>query len=420
MGLRAVLACIVLICMLAPGLGQASSQLAALDLGFTAFTPSTARDVNAAGQVYVEGLTDPQGNLPRRAIFMPPHPGGSVLTFACYPVCDPCATLPPPCGLAVLFTVWDRPAGLTETGQFFGARYHIQLPQSTYPTPASWSPSAYTIQDFAPAPGGSSAYGFVRDMNASGASVGGVIVPALGPLIAIPFIWSSPAATPVALANLGSSAGPQALRISDPGAIVGGLLGATPRAVYWPAYSAASFSYLGELPGGVTSHAKDLDDSGRVVGSSDDGSGAQVAALWRPSGGGHAVAALPIPFAGGSCQEATAIAESGGLIAGNCTTAAGDRRGVIWRDVGASVVFLQELLPISGDDDSLVYGLGGSVLAAGSSGDPARAVLWNLAPVPAVPALSPLAISVLVAALLVSWVIAARGRSFGPPLWRGR
>ncbi len=412
MRFRATLVGVAFGCFLGPGLALAASQLAALNLGFTAFSPSTARDVNATGQVLVEGLVDPQGNLPRQAIFLPPHPGGSILNFACYPICNFCT--PEHCGPEIYFTAWDRPRGLTESGRLFGARYRIQLPSSTYPRPASWEPPGYVWQEYVPVPGGNVANGLVLHMNASGASVGSVIVPALGPLIVIPFYWSAPTATPVALANLGSGDGPLPLRISDPGAIVGDRLGTTPRAVYWPASSAPAFSYLGELPGGATSHAMDLDAGGRVVGSSDDGSGAQVAALWRPSGGAHAVAALPVPFAGGSCQEATAIAESGGLIAGNCTTAAGARRGVIWRDDGASVSFVFELLPLAGANDGAVYGLGGSVLAAGSSGNPPQAVLWQIPAVPTVPALSAWGLELLIAMLVLSLWVAARRRSQQP------
>ena len=61
---------------------------------------------------------------------------------------------------------------------------------------------------------------------------------------------------------------------------------------------------------------------------------------------------------------------------------------MIWRDDGASVSFVYELMPLAGHDDSAVQGLGGSRLAAGSSGDPPAAVLWELPRVPAVPALS--------------------------------
>ena len=127
----------------------------------------------------------------------------------------------------------------------------------------------------------------------------------------------------------------------------------------------------------------------------------QRAVLWRPSGGAHAVVELPIPFVGGSCQEATAITESSGWIAGNCTTAAGDRRGVLWRDDGASVSFVHELMPLAGHDDNAVYGLGGGRLAAGSSGDPPTAVLWNLPLAPAVPALSLPGCALLVAGLVM-------------------
>ena len=185
------------------------------------------------------------------------------------------------------------------------------------------------------------------------------------------------------------------------------------RAVFWPS-AADPFVYLGEIPGpGATSSvANDLDEEGRIVGSSNGPlSGSLLrAVLWRPSGGGHTIETLPIPFAGGSCQDATAI-EPGGWIAGNCTKVGGERRGVIWRDVGGVVTFEFELLPLDGDTNSAAYGLSGSSRAVGGSGFPGRAVLWHLdAPPPSVPALG-LPGLVLLAGALAAGALGARGRA---------
>ncbi len=209
--------------------------------------------------------------------------------------------------------------------------------------------------------------GVVRDANSSETFVGGLLSPTLG--VGMSVHWSSLGATPATLANLASNAGPQPERINDAGVIIGNLATATPRAVRWASVGAASFVRL--------------------------------------SGAGYTVDALPVPFAGGSCQEAI---QPLGWVAGNCTKVGGDRRGVIWRVSGGVVTFEYELLPLPGETHSAVYALRGSALAAGSSGDPGRAVLWELAAAPVVPSLGSLGL-LLLAVSLTAGVLRARRRA---------
>ena len=366
----------------------ASTPVSALDLGYTAFSPSAGRDVNASGRIIVQGPAALDG-APTGVVLLPPQPGGGELVLPCS-------------GLLSCFHMIDVPSGLNAGGRVIGRRVTFGSGGPFVPWPATWSANGAVGTVLASLPGGSYPlpYGQARHLNAGEVIVGVLADPST--FVGVPVFWSSPSATPATLANLGSNAGPYPVRISDGGVIIGDRSGATPRAVLWSSTAAPSFVHLGELPGGATSHARDLDEAGRVVGSSDDGSGTQVAVLWRPGGGGHTVETLPLPFAGGSCQDATAI-EPGGLIAGNCTNAAGERRGVIWRDDGGLVSVVHELLPLSGDVDSAVHGLAGATLAVGSSGNPERAVLWDLgaAAPSAVPALS-LPGLVLLAALLAA------------------
>ena len=99
--------------------------------------------------------------------------------------------------------------------------------------------------------------------------------------------------------------------LDDAGEIVGNTEGSGERAAIWkpPGYA---LEFLGELAGGTTSRAHDLDSGGLVVGSSDDGSG-DVAVVWTANGSGYDAIPLPVPagFAGGSCTEATAISDAG-------------------------------------------------------------------------------------------------------------
>jgi hypothetical protein len=235
------------------------------------------------------------------------------------------------------------------------------------------------------------------------------------PLDLVPVYWSGPAEEPIELAYLGylsTEKGPYPERISYAGEIVGNTQGSGLRAAIWkpPGYA---LEFLGELAGGATSHAYDLDSSGLVVGSSDDGSG-DVAVVWTPNGSGYDAIPLSVPagFEGGSCTEATAI--SGSLIAGNCTTAGGQTRGVIWRKQEDSWAFDLELDPLLGDAESVVFGLNKRGQAVGRSGDDETgcAVLWNFA-YPPVPALSTPALVLLVLGVLCTGL-----RAVGRPTLR--
>ncbi len=370
----------------ASGTAIASTPVPAVDLGVTAFSPSAGRDVNAGGRILVQGPAALDG-LPFGVILLPPQPGGGELVLPCS-------------GLLSCFHETDVPSGLNAGGRVIGRRIGFASP-GTVRRPATWSANGSVATLLLPFPGPFLPGGQARHLN-TGEVIVGVLANPSG-FVDAPVFWSSPAATPTMLANLGTSAGPYPVRISDGGVIIGDRAGATPRAVLWSSTAAPSFAYLGELPGGATSHARDLDETGRIVGSSDAGSGTQAAVLWRPSGGGHTVETLPVPFAGGSCQVATAI-EAGGWIVGNCTNAAGDRRGVIWRDIGGVAGVVHELLPLSGDSHSAAQGLAGAAIAVGSSGDTERAVFWDLAaaaPI-AVPMLSAPGLVLLVASLVAS------------------
>lgn len=370
----------------APRVAFAANLIAALDLGFDTAAVSSARDVSEAGNVFVLGPFS-SGFGASGTILLPPHPGGGVLTV--------------PCGvLGDCFHRVDVPEGFAAGGRILGRIVSFGSGGPFVSQPVTWTANGSLLTGMPPFPGSYSFGGSVSDANASEVFVGGLFYQPLG--VGVPVYWSSPTATPVQLANLASNAGPKPVRISDGGEIIGNRGGVTPRAVRWASPGAPAFVYLGELPGGATSQARDLDETSHIVGSSDAGGGVQAAVIWRPNGGGHTVETLPVPFAGGSCQEASAI-EPGGWIAGNCIKAGGDRRGVIWRVSGATVTFEYELLPLDGETHSAVYALQGSALAVGSSGDPGRAVLWELAAQPVVvPALGPPAVFLLVATLSVA------------------
>lgn len=358
------------------GAALAASPVPAVFLGVTAYSSSSARDVNAAGRIFVQG--PPAGSGLEGLILLPPQPGGDALVLACsVPLCMPQEA--------------DVPRGLGASGRVIGRFTFFVPPEFYFFQGATWDASS-NVRTLLAGLSSMPIYAVfteARHLNASDVIVGSARSPTLG--VDVPVVWSSPTAVPVPLANLATDRGPYPTRISDGGAIIGDRGGPVPRAVFWSS-TVAPFAYLGEIPGpgGTASHAMDLDEEGRIVGSSTgplSGSGLK-AVLWRPSGGGHTIETLPIPFAGGSCQEATAI-EPGGWIAGNCTKAGGERRGVIWRDVGGLVTFEYELLPLAGDTNSAIYGLTGSSLAVGGSGFPERAVLWDLdaSPPSEVPAL---------------------------------
>jgi uncharacterized membrane protein len=200
------------------------------------------------------------------------------------------------------------------------------------------------------------------------------------------------------LANLGGNNGPYPVRIDDAGTIVGHAP-VSPRAVVWraPAYA---LEFLGELPGGTRSRALGIGDGGRIVGRSDAGSGADLAAVWTPVGGGFIAISLPTPVGFTTCSEATAISDDG-AIAGNCTNLSGQSRGVLWRRTADVWSVETTLAPLAGHTESAVYGLSAEGLAVGRSGPAgsSQAELWNGAPTQ-VPSLSPLGVGLLGLALL--------------------
>jgi hypothetical protein len=345
----------------------------------TDLSPSVARDVDEWRRIYVEG-PDALDELPTGRILLPPHPGGEELLL-------PCSEL------LACFHLFDVPGGFAESGRIIGRRVWFGSGGPFIPAPATWSADGTGTILLAGLNGGYTEGGHVAHGNSGDLLVGDLFPGA-------PVYWSGPAEEPIELASLGplgGDEGPYPERISDAGEIVGNTWGSGLRAAIWkpPGYA---LEFLGELAGGATSRAHDLDSSGLVVGSSDDGS-VDVAVVWTPNGSGYDAIPLPVPagFAGGSCTEATAISNAG-QIAGNCTTAGGQTRGVIWRKQGASWAFVLELDPLLADTESAVFGLNESGQAVGRSGDDTtgRAVLWNFAPAPSpVPALSALALVLL-------------------------
>ena len=334
----------------------------------TSLSPSVARDVDESSRVYVEGPDGADG-LPSGQILLPPHPGGGELSL-------PCSE-----SLAC-FHEYDVPGGFAESGRIIGRVVSFGSGGPFIPAPATWSASGTTRTLITTLDGYYTAWGHVAHGNSGDLLVG--VLPFLGAVY-----WSGPAEEPVELVDGGD---PE--RINDAGEIVGV---SSSRAAIWKPRGYA-LEFLGELAGGATSRAHDLDSSGLVVGSSDDGS-EDVAVVWAPNGSGYDAVSLPVPagFADGSCTEATAISDAG-RIAGNCTMAGGQTRGVIWRKQGASWAFLRELDPLLADTESAVFGLNELGQAVGRSGDDAtgRAVLWNFAPAPPpVPALSALALLLL-------------------------
>jgi hypothetical protein len=123
--------------------------------------------------------------------------------------------------------------------------------------------------------------------------------------------------------------------------------------------------------------------------------------VWTPDGSGWDVAALPSPFPGGSCSQATAIADAG-EIAGNCATAGGIGRGVVWREEAGGWAVAFVLAPLVGDAESAVFGLNEQAWAVGRSGPAAsaRAVLWTTAA--PVPSLGPRSLAALALGLLAA------------------
>jgi hypothetical protein len=366
-----------------PLAAPALADVPALELAVS-FSPSVGIDVDASGRIAVEG---PLGldDEPVGAVLLPPHPGGGEVLLPCSDI-------------LACFHELHVPMRLARSGRILGRIVQFGSGGPFWNFPASWSEEGTGTQPLAALPG---AYpvGGVEHGNASGLLVG--MMPNAS-IVATPVTWTSPTAVPVALDTGGVAAGlgPFPARVNDAGQIAGSTIEANPRAAAWrvPGHGLA---FLPMLPGGVRSHARGIDSSGVIVGSSDDGTGAEIAVVWTPDGSGWDVAALPSPFPGGSCSQATAIADAG-EIAGNCATAGGIGRGVVWREEAGGWAVAFVLAPLVGDAESAVFGLNEQAWAVGRSGPAAsaRAVLWTTAA--PVPSLGPRSLAALALGLLAA------------------
>jgi hypothetical protein len=247
--------------------------------------------------------------------------------------------------------------------------------------------------------------GRVYHGNASGLLVGMVYSASL---VQTPVTWASPTALPVALdtGGVASGLGPFPARVNDAGQIVGSTTETSPRAATWlvPGHVLA---FLPMLPGGVRSHALAIDSNGVIVGSSDDGSGTEIAVVWTPNESGWDVAPLPIPSSTWECSQATAISDLGQIV-GNCTNGTGEGRGVVWDERPNRYAVAAVLAPLAGDAESAAFGVNEARIGVGRSGpaSSARAVLWTT-PAP-VPSLGPRGLAALALGLLV---VAAASRA---------
>jgi hypothetical protein len=360
----------------------APADVPALELS-ASFAPSVAIDADDAGRIAVEGPPGLDGP-PVGAVLLPPHPGGGELVL-------PCSAF-----LACFHEV-HVPMRLARSGRILGRIVQFGSGGPYWWSPATWNAEGTVTQPLAPLPGSIPFGGRVDHGNASGLLVG---MMGSAALVATPVKWESPSAVPVALDTGGVAAGrgPFPARVNDAGEIVGSTTETDPRAATWrvPGHVLA---FLPMLPGGVRSHALGIDSAGVIVGSSDDGSGSEVAVVWTPDGSGWDVAALPSLVPGGSCSAATAISDRG-EIAGHCATLAGQGRGVVWRQEAGFWAVALVLAPLAGDAESAVFGLNEEAMAVGRSGPAASAaaVRWTIA-TPA-PSLGPGGLAALALCLL--------------------
>ena len=290
----AALGGLVLLLALAAG---ARAGVPAVELA-TDLSPSVARDIDESGRIYVEG-PDALDGRPAGQILLPPHPGGGELLLPCFRA--------PQCFHEVRRSGWLR-----RIGAHHRAEGVVRIGRPLYPRPGDlvggWhrdDPSRRPRRARGRRPRGT------RKLRRRlrGIRVEGPGLVRHGPrLLERTRRGADRAREPRLLQH---RKGPYPERISDAGEIVGSTEGSGLRAAIWkpPGYA---LEFLGELAGGATSRAHDLDSSGLVVGSSDDGSG-DVAVVWTPNGSGYDAIPLPVPagFAGGSCTQATAISDSG-------------------------------------------------------------------------------------------------------------
>jgi hypothetical protein len=397
--IRAVLALWMLGAPASVGAAQAAWLPVLLDFPQN---PSTAVDIDNSGRIAVLG-PDASDEKPYGEILLPPHPGGGKHLLPCYawPVCT---------------NQQDFGTGLARSGWILGRKMFFDSggpPNDSFS--AAFDPSGCCSRDMEFHP-----YMKIVHGNSDGVLVGldshlddplppfllwhnapfywpvggdRVELPSIYDLMENPFEW-----------------GPIPTRINDAGAVVGhemwhlfpDPLNFADHASIWrpPSYP---LEYLGELPGGSASRALGIDSSGRVVGSSDDGS-AEVAVHWSRDGAAWNVSPLPVPLGFATCSEATAVNDQD-QIAGNCTTPGGQTRGIIWQSSSGTWEFAQQLDPLAGDAESAVFGINESGWAVGRSGSAAsaRAVLWAVGP--SVPAASPPLIAFL--SLLIGGVAIA-------------
>ncbi len=398
------------------GLGFATGALADVDPLplITGPSPGTARDVNAEFRIFVESAGNSVDGLPGGKILLPPHPSGTTVEI--------------PCSVSYCRGQFDQPEGLGRSGRLLGRTSWFGSGTGYFPAGATWSASGSSFEKldslpvFVPLPYTQVVHGNADDLLVGRSADGDPYFP----FYETPVLWDGFDAEPVALAHLphsGSEQGPYPTRVNDAGEIVGNTEDGGRRAAIWqpPAYALA---FLPMLPGGTTSQAHDIGQGGIAVGASDDGSGTEVAVAWVPNGGGWDVVTLPAPWPGEACQEATAINDADD-VAGNCTTATGQARGVVWLRDGTAWTETTTLVPSLSHDDSFVYGLNEHPVAVGRSGESATGdpVLWNLGePLPEppepslVPVLSPTGLAVLALGFTATgWLGARRRRSQGPP-----
>jgi hypothetical protein len=348
------------------------------EMGWSGYT---ALRINDAGRVIIEG---PDGT----DMLVPPYEIGT----------------PPYTSPNWLLDSSDLVQGMNEAGKMVG--YHVE---GAFPLVSHlalvWESDGSGRMEI----GGGSA----QDINESGVIVGHGYDPYGSPLYA----WVWPDASSEGAPLPGYEA---AVRINNAGVI----LGTGSKAVVWIRGS-GGYYWRRELPrlsGGATSHGQDLADTGWIAGSSDDGTGNQVAVVWAPLFGQYVVAALPAPAVGWTCSEATAVSAHG-EIAGNCTNPQGRSRGIVWRVGAAGIVVAHILRPLNRDSDSYVFGLNDVHQAVGRSGNVwtgesyvRTAVHWDLeavqgVPAPPVPSLGAAGLVLLALSLALAALRAAPGKA---------
>jgi len=121
------------------------------------------------------------------------------------------------------------------------------------------------------------------------------------------------------LGSLGGSNSTEVQAINDAGQVVGASGG---RAFLW---ENGVMQDLGVLPGMLYSWADDIDEAGRVVGYSSDGTSGIRAFIWTAGGGMQALPDLP----GGCCSQAHGMNDAGQVV-GTSRTAGGEPHAVRW------------------------------------------------------------------------------------------